>query len=281
MKTRRGFMALILVVTLLASLFGTASVALAQTVDTQVGFAVDGSGSISSGEFGTMIEGLASAIEDPTVVPQDGTVEVCVVQFADDGVNPQADVEVPATVIDSQATADTVAATIRAMVQKTGLTPTGAGISLVTAEMTGSPNWATATRHIINLCTNGHPEPDPPEGQNAIDARDAAIAAGITEIDAECIGVTDFWFNWTKDNLCYPQPAVEAPPFPDPAGSVGFAVRVDSFDDFPAAIEAKLKAIIIPPQVPGVTGWGIMVAAIILAVLMPLALRRRELSRMA
>jgi hypothetical protein len=278
MKTRRGFMALILVVTLLASLFGTASVAQATTVDTQLGFAVDGSGSISGGEWDTMTEGLAMAIEDGTVVPQDGTVEICVVQFADN--IPGAQVEVGATVIDSQATADAVAATIRAMGQMGGLTPTGAGITAVTAEMMASPNWATATRHIINLCTNGHPEPDPPEGQNAIDARNAAIANGITEIDAECIGVTAFWLEWTRDNLAYPEPAITAPPYPDPPGSVGFVVEVATFDDFPVAIREKLEVIFIPP-VPGITGWGLMAAAIMLAVLMPLALRRRELSRMA
>jgi len=34
-----------------------------------------------------------------------------------------------------------------------------------------------------------------------------------------------------------------------------------------------------PPQVPGITGWGIMAAAILLAVLIPLALRRRVLVR--
>ena len=135
-------------------------------------------------------------------------------------------------------------------------------------------------RGIINLCTNGHPEPADPEQQNAIDARNAAIADGITELDAECIGVTQTWFDWTRDSLCYPEPAVTAPPYPDPAGSVGFAVWVTEWQDFPAAIEGKLKAIIIPP-VPGITGWGLMVAAVMLAVLMPLALRRRELSRMA
>jgi hypothetical protein len=35
---------------------------------------------------------------------------------------------------------------------------------------------------------------------------------------------------------------------------------------------------VIPPQVPGITGWGIIAAGIILAVLIPLALRRRKLS---
>jgi hypothetical protein len=272
-------MALILVVALLASFFGTASVAQANTVDIQVGFAVDGSGSIDAGEWDIMKEGLASAVEDPTVVPQDGTVEVSVCQFAGDIIG-GAKVEVSPTVIDSQATADAVAAIIRAMVQEGGLTPTGSGITCAANEIVGSPNFATATRRIINLCTNGHPEPEDPEQQNAIDARNAAEAAGITELDAECIGVTQVWFDWTRDNLCYPVPAVTAPPFPVPAGSVGFAVKVDSFDDFPEAIEAKLKAIFIPP-VPGITGWGLMAAAIMLAVLMPLALRRRELSRMA
>ena len=34
----------------------------------------------------------------------------------------------------------------------------------------------------------------------------------------------------------------------------------------------------VPPQVPGITGWGIMAAGIILVALIPLVLRRRKLS---
>jgi len=49
-------------------------------VDTQLGMLIDGSGSISSSEWNIMIEGLASAIEDPSF-PKDGTVELTIVQF--------------------------------------------------------------------------------------------------------------------------------------------------------------------------------------------------------
>lgn len=47
----------------------------------QICIAIDGSGSIDPGDFATMKQGLASAIEDSTVVPQNGAVELTVTGY--------------------------------------------------------------------------------------------------------------------------------------------------------------------------------------------------------
>jgi hypothetical protein len=264
---RYGILAVLLVVALLVGMLAMSPVARAQSVVLQLAIPIDGSGSIDATEFNLMREGLASAVEDPTIMPQTGVVEVCVQQFAGD-IAGGAQVEVSPTVIDSQATADTVAATIRGITQVGGLTPTGAGITLALTEMQSSANWNVATRHVIDISTNGHPEPDS-EVQIAIDARDAAIAAGVTEINAVAVGVTTTWLEWLRDNIVYPQPGTIAPPY-----TPGFVVEVTSFDEYAEAIATKIEKEVEP--VPGIVGWGIAAAVIALGGAMFLVLRRRQ-----
>jgi hypothetical protein len=54
----------------------------AQNITTQLVIILDGSGSISNQDFKTMIEGIARNLEDPGVVPRNGTVEFGLVQFS-------------------------------------------------------------------------------------------------------------------------------------------------------------------------------------------------------
>lgn len=272
-KKRYGVMVLLAVVALVAGLFGTASVAVASPdVETQVAFCVDGSGSIDATEWNLMVNGLATAVEDPATLPQDSTVEITVVQFAGD----TASLEVAPTVIDSQATANAVGAAIRGITKRGGFTPTGAGIKMAKEQIVGSPSFAEADRQLINLCTNGRPEPDA-EVQKAIDERNAAITAGIDQIDAECIGVTQVWLEWTRDEIAYPEPGVIAPPYPDPPGSQGFVREVTDFNEFAEAIREKFEVIIPPPPpVPGMTSWGIITVVVALGASMVVVLRRRQ-----
>ncbi len=265
---RYGIVAVLLVVALLVGMLAMSPVVRAQSVVLQLAIPIDGSGSIDATEFNLMREGLASAVEDPTIMPQTGVVEVCVQQFAGDIVG-GAQVEVSPTVIDSQATADNVAAQIRAIVQAGGLTPTAAGITLALTEMQNSPNWNVATRHVIDISTNGHPEPVDPEQVNAENARDAAIAAGVTEINAVAVGVLPEWQTWLRDRIVYPQPGTIAPPY-----TPGFVVTVTSFDEYAEAIASKIEAEVEP--VPGIVGLGIAAAVIALGGAMFLVLRRKQ-----
>ena len=245
MKTCRsyGVMAFMLVAALLAGLVGmvaapTQAQAGPATVKTQLAFCVDGSGSIDGAEWALLVGGLDAAIRDGTVVPRNSTVEVCVVQFAQD----YASLEVPPTVIDSQGTADAIGTAILTIPKRGGYTPTGSAIQMAKLQIINSPNFGSADRQIINLCTNGHPEPTA-QVQLAIDERNAAIAAGIDEIDSEAIGVTDYWRDWLRDNIVYPEPGVIAPPYPDPPGSQGFVRPVADFSQFAEAIIEKLERI--------------------------------------
>lgn len=255
---RHAAIPLLLVVALLVSIFGmafaTTPLVEAQPqneVRVQMVVCVDGSGSISAAEFDLMQEGLALAVENPAILPQDGSVELGVNLFGWES-PPHAEEVVAMTVIDSQAAADAVAAAIRAMTQPTGWTPTGAAITLATEMMQGSANWDVADLHIINISTDGHPEPDN-QVATAEAARNAAIAAGITHIYAEAIGVEAQWLNWMRDYIVWPQPGVivtTPDQYPEPPGSKGFVRVVESFEQYAEAIAEKIGEIIPPDLLP-------------------------------
>lgn len=235
MRTKRTITNLVLGIGLVIALMGVPHVASAQkNVIYQVCVALDGSDSINASEFNLQITGLARAISDPAVVPQNGTVELGVVQFG----RGDARIEVPATVIDSPATAAAVSATIQATIQKGGNTPLAAGVSLCTAQITGSSHFDTATRQVINVSTDGHPS-GTGEPTATWAARGAAVAAGVDELDAEAIGRdADIGF---LAALVHPQPATLVPP---DSYSPGFVRIVGSFADFEAAMREKLGTVI-------------------------------------
>ena len=182
---------------------------------TDLALVMDGSGSISSSDFNLQREGYALAIEDPGIVPTDGSVAVTVVQFADGF----GSVDVPFTVIDSEATAANVAAQIRSIGQRDGGTPLAEGVSAAIAAVgAGSPG----ARKVMCVSTDGVPD----DRQAALDAADAAVAAGFDEIDGLAVGAgadVDFLDMFVRG---------------------GFVVSIGSFAEFSRTISEKLRTII-------------------------------------
>jgi hypothetical protein len=105
------------IVACLVLLLSTAAVTAAEPVD--LFLLVDGTGSISGANFTLQQEGYAYAINDSSVVPQDGSVSVCIIMFGyfdTQWVYPSK-VEVNLTTITNQTVADSVSAQIMAMTQ--------------------------------------------------------------------------------------------------------------------------------------------------------------------
>ncbi len=220
------------VLCLVATVAGLASQA--QAMVTQLGILLDGSGSISGGEFTTAKNGIADAIDSQ--VPVNSTVEITAVQFGDNAVT-----FVTPTLIDSVATRTTVSDAFRNLVQDTGFTNMGGGIIEATSQITGSPQFGqTGNRSIFNLVTDG----EPTIGPDTLTAANDAITAGIDAMSAEAIGsFVDIPF---LQSIVFPnRPGVIAPPFPNPF-TQGFVLPVASFDDLPDAFEAKLGIIVDP-----------------------------------
>lgn len=194
--------------------------------------AIDGSGSISAADFDLMRNGLANAIGDSTTVPQTGTVEISVVQFAS-GVT----THVNPTLIDSQASATNVANILRAMPKAGGTTNLAAAVNSCAGLITGS---CGSSRQVINVVTDGVPDSQ----SAAVTARNNAIAAGIDEINAEAVAAPQAAIDFLRDQFVSPQPGYIAPPFTTP----GFVIITNTFADFEQAVRGKIGQIVGPRE---------------------------------
>jgi hypothetical protein len=228
-----------IVATVLALVLGVASLPTRAAV-TQLGFAIDGSGSIGPADFTLQTGGLAAAF---AALPTDSTVEVTIVQFASGSVLEQAPL-----LIDSPATRQALIDTTNAITQTGGGTNIPAGVSQLTTEMTGSANFdPTATdQSFINVSTDGVSSGD--LNQAGTDA----VNAGIDSISAEAVG------GGANPGLLVPLvrplplavvggilPADSAPPNPL---NGGWVLPITNFNSFAPAIAAKIQVIVPTPE---------------------------------
>ena len=231
----------IVLIILLATVF-TIPIPSAQAQEyVQLCLVIDGSGSISPGDWLVIVNGIADAVENN--LPHDGTVELSVVQFAS-----IAQLEV-APVIITAANYQTVANTIRAITQLGTNTATAHGIALGWSTIAASPNFNTFDKQIINLATDGYPNIRNNEatidldGDLDVDAYDdiiatvnSAVLAGLDELDVEGINISDPLIIWFRDYCVRPQPGTIAPPF-DP----GWIQAVATAEEFAEAIAEKFE----------------------------------------
>jgi hypothetical protein len=229
-------------------------------VATQLGFTMDGSGSISAANFTLMKNGYAAAFAG---LPIDGSVEVTLVQFAGGGTV----VEIAPTVITSVADRTALIAAVNAITQNFGGTPMAAGIDLTRSVMTGSANFnGGAVTSIINIATDGAPD----SGAATVTAALNAEAALIDALTAEAIGTgasTTFLSSIVFGPTCVlcPTPgggtvlALNAAP-PNPITSNPWVVPVSDFNAFGDVIDAKIQAVVNPTPEPG--SLGLLAAAL-------------------
>jgi hypothetical protein len=183
--------------------------------------AIDGSGSLSELEFDLQLEGLASALEDPAAIPQNGTVVVSVVRFAEGAV-----LEIPATIIDSQSEADKVAGQVRALPYQWGHRTDIFSAILRCMEQFDD----MADQWIMDISTDGRHSTT--LGTDPLAARDLAVLEGLDVLNAIGVGEADMAF---LADLVWPQPAASLP-------TPGFTVYVDSFQGLVEAMREKVQA---------------------------------------
>jgi hypothetical protein len=195
----------------------------------QLCIALDGSGSIFPSDFTLMKGGLADAIRDATIVPRDGTVQLSIIQFG--GVTRT---EIAATVINSDAAATNFANQLEAIAKVDGSTPIDQAINQCSLLL----NKSCPGRQVINIVTDGEPD----DANAAVTARQNAVNAGVDEVNAEALAAPPGAFTFLKDQLVWPQPGYEAPPF----SGGGFVVKTDTFEDFAEAVRGKIGSIVGP-----------------------------------
>ena len=244
----------------LAALLSASGTGAHAAVITQLGFLVDGSGSISAADFNTMRTGYAAAFSG---LPVDGSVELTLVQFGSTTVG--AGTAVTTTVInnlviDSVAARALAVAQVTAMLQIGGATPMAAGIDAMRQELVTSANFSLGIASLINMATDGQPTfpaPDSLARSLTVSAAAAADAAGIDALTVEAIG--------TGVDLAFLRSIVFSPlggagtgvvlPLnstpPNPMTSRAWVLPVNSFDDFPTAIRNKVQAVVVSTPEPG------------------------------
>lgn len=144
-------------------------------VELELILAVDASGSVSPAEFDLQVRGLASAFRDPEVIAairSAGGIAVALMQWSSPG---QQVLAVDWSVVSDAASAESVAQRIIAAGRVIlGETAIDGALRFAMAEL--SANAFSATRSIIDVSGDGATN----WGRNPDDARDLAIAAGIT-----------------------------------------------------------------------------------------------------
>jgi hypothetical protein len=217
----------------------------AAPVTTQLGFLVDASGSIGSGNFNLMRAGYVAALN---AMPTDGTIEVTIVNFAN------ATTTIVAPTVLTVASRVNMITAINSFNYIGGGTDTAAGINAISQAMVGSSNYSAGLRSIINLATDGVPN-----SQAAAEA--AALAArnlGIDAMTAEAIG----GFNSAGLLRMVFSPLTAAGDVGDgvllplnstptnPMTSQPWVLPVNNFNDFGDALLAKVQAITQPVPEP-------------------------------
>ena len=128
----------------------------------------------SAVDFAQWREALRFLMVLEDVVPRDGTLAVTVLQVGDAGGGSGARVEIPRTLISSQAAASQLAADIHAMTRLGGNADLGAGLDLAQQELSGTEQlahqavWLVTSRQLSSRA--------------AIEASNAAVAGGVDEV---------------------------------------------------------------------------------------------------
>ncbi len=210
---------------------------------TQLGFALDASGSVSSSNYNLLRSGLNAALAG---LPVDGTIEITVLSYS------SGNLTVVAPTILTAATLPTIQAAITSHSKSGGGTNTGGAISGLTALMTGSANFADAgTKSIINLATDGFPNSQ----AAAVTAAAAAAVAGIDALSIEAIGSGVSSASALNDlkAIAFPGPAtilaVNSTSIPNPIGG-SWVVPVSDFNALAPVLAAKVQAAVNPNPVP-------------------------------
>ena len=209
----------------------------------QLGFALDGSGSVSTGNYNLLRSGLSAAL---AALPVDGTVEITVVKYGT-----SASTVVAPTLL-TAATLPVIQSAISTHTKAGGSTNTAGAITALTTLMTGSALFSNPeVKSLINLATDGAPNSQ----SAAVAAALAAAAAGIDAMSIEAIGsgVSSQTALNNMAAMAFPTPVtilpVNSTDIPNPLNG-SFVVPVSDFDALAPVLRAKVIASVTPDPDP-------------------------------
>jgi von Willebrand factor type A domain/PEP-CTERM motif len=224
----------------------------------QLGFILDRSGSIGSGNWTTIVNGLSNAVN--TLLPTNSSYEVSVVSFAS-----TASIDVNSFLVTDAASRTALAALIAGISFSGGGTNFAPAFNLMTTALTdavgmngGGTTAANSAASYVNFATDGV-QGDAAAG---LVARNALIAAGIDNISIEGIG-SGVDANDLRTNYCFPGPCDDTAPYNFPAQ--GFYIGVADAAAYAAAIGNKIQVVTGQVPEPGsVALLGLALSAMVL-----------------
>ena len=202
----------------------------------QVGFLLDSSGSITSGGWSTIVNGLANSIPQFLATSPTDQYQLSVMSFSS-----TTQTIVTPTII----TAGNLA-TLQSQITAAPFLNANTNFALAFTNMTTlmDPGHTMAAASYINFATDGVPNEGGGEA-GGITARNAAIAAGIDNISIEGIG-SGVNVSYLTGSICYPQACDTTIPFNFPAQ--GFYIPVAGTADYEAAVRTKIATITGVPE---------------------------------
>ena len=228
---------------------GATSASASTVID--LGFGIDDSGSVSASDFNLAINGLASALNQiPIPDPADPdavTYRISVVAFSSVA---ETLTEVPVTVIDSAASLNSVITDVQSISRLAGFTAIGTAIELLTQNFLDT---GLGDSTILNVTTDG----DNNRGISVAEGSDFALANGVDSLSFEAVGSGAVIAPLLE--AAFPGTPVvidDAADLPDNILETSFVFEVDSFEDYEAAIAAKIGLIVetggggTPPPAP-------------------------------
>lgn len=218
---------------------------------TQFALILDGSGSISSTDWALMQTGLSQTVGNSSIFPNDGSVELTVIQFGNPYPN-KCTVHFSKIVTVSNYLG--IANDLKTLQQGKGGTPMAAGIYLTADTMRNSLNFDEDKKQIILLITDGKPTYYSYEGEyegqgdgavtHPIDLQTTENASDYSithlkmtedqdQFDVFAVGTSPD-ISWLNNSIVWPQPGHIAPPF---IRGQGWVSQVNTWQEFSERIK--------------------------------------------
>lgn len=201
----------------------------AQADVVQLGFILDSSGSIGSGNWTTIVNGLKSAVN--SWIPTDSSYEVSVVSFG-----ASATTNVDSFLVTDVASRTSLANQIGLLPYLNGTaTSYSAAFTAMQAALFGASERPT-TSSFVNFATDGEPN----NGGDGTAQRNALIAAGLDNLSIEGIGI-GINAAFLQNSICYPQSCDNTSPYNFP--TQGFYIGVADAAGYAAVIGNKVQTV--------------------------------------
>lgn len=204
----------------------------------QLGFILDGSGSIGSGNWTTIVSGLSSAVGSLIPVGGADTYEISVVRFGSG-----ADTPISNYVVSDAASRTALATQIAGLgYLNSGSTNYAAAFNEMSSALQASTAAVDST--YVNFSTDGNPNSG---GTGVTEFGNMLTNASVDNVSIEAIGGSVDATN-LQNNFCFPGPCDTTAPYNFP--TQGFYIGVASAADYGEAIALKLRTVTGTPE-PG------------------------------